>query len=671
LSRYCQGGSPLGTRIVAVSLVVVLSVIASALPVTAVEPHEDPDIAPWIFDGVALFQKYSQALDNVLAKDASSVEQLQEQATQANIPDELRDTVADFLSSGYSLARLIPMIEDDLEDSRTMLAQYRVGDAEERAAAAREKLSQAYARLRVMEETASETGSWWHDVDSAREGSALRQAYDEVQARLLRLRQLLDLLGEMRYSLSQQVETLQSETQQPGMPPIISGRVFRPTILTFSVDPITAFVGDRVEFQGVLSAEGRTLAGKKVTLLLNHSPALTLITNSSGIYQGEIVLPYQYISEMTIQAIYYPQGDDIGQYLGSSSTEITINVLYYDTRLNLDAPQVAYPGRKLTLKGSFDYGSNPVTEERSLSIYQDGEFVTEVTVATVFSLELMIADNTSTGRHRLTLYVAPHERYAPAQSVMELEVIRLTPVIEVDTPGVVLLPFNKDIQGRVYSSLGPLQDASLEISLVGRRAITHSRDDGTFHARLSTGMNLTLLGSQDLRITVTPVEPWYRADSIVVRLLVINPVNIGGLALALAIPTLLGIFRLRRRVAPAISMPPLEPAPALVKRESPPRPEIQESEAKGDTRTILLALYRGILRLVQEVTTVVLLPYHTLREFTQEITPGLGVFAGYFQEFTLMIERLLYSRHRLTEADATRAIELTQKLKEGVKGEGT
>ncbi|MDO8715224.1 MAG: hypothetical protein Q7J73_00170, partial [Dehalococcoidales bacterium] len=153
-----------------------------------------------------------------------------------------------------------------------------------------------------------------------------------------------------------------------------------------------------------------------------------------------------------------------------------------------------------------------------------------------------------------------------------------------------------------------------------------------------------------------------------------NPANIAGILLIVIIPALFGVFRLRKRVAPAARMPALEPVPALVRKEIPARPDIL-APAKGDPRTVLLALYQGILRLVQEITAVVLRPYHTLREFSRESAPKLGIFGPSlvkdFQEFTLMIERLLYSRHRSTEADTVRARELGRSLMKGVKNEST
>ena len=636
---------------------IALVVFAGALPVMALEPHENPDTAPLVFDGVALLQKYSQALDYVLGTNSTAVEQLQEQSTLANIPPQISNTVDNFLSSGHTLAGLIPLVEADLENSKTMLAQYRVDDARQNLMPANDKLNQAYSGLLVMESTASDTGRWWQ-ADSARPGSALRQAYDEVQAKLLGLHQLLDLLNDMYRSLTR-TETLPS---------------LRSSNLSLTVEPETAFVGDKVTFRGVLNSGGEPLSGRIVTLLLDHSPVSSVLTGNDGVFHGEVTLPYRYVPEMTVQALFYPVGNDIGRYLGSSSPVVTVKVLYYDTGLNLEAPHPAYPGRKILLKGSFDYGNNPVAEGRSLSVYWDGELAAEWAVTANFSLELPVAANTSLGRHRLTLYVAPLGRYTPSQSVAEVEVTRIAPVIEVDTPGIVLLPFTQDIRGKVYSSFGPLQNANVEITLVNWKASTRTLNDGSFHARLDTGLGLTLLGNQDLRVTVAPAEPWHKAETRTIPLLVINPANITGILLIVIIPAIFGVFRLRRKTVPAANIPAPELVPALVRREN-PRPDMPAPAAKGDPQTILLSLYRGILRLVQEVTAVILLPYQTLREFSRESTPKLGVFGPSlvkdFQEFTLMVERLLYSRHRSTDADTTRARELSRRLMNGVKNEGT
>lgn len=639
-------------------VIAALASLASAFPALALEPHENPDTALSEFDVVWVLGKYSEALDHVLGRNAAGVEALQEQASWANVPGDLRDTVNIFLSSGYSLAGLLPAIEADMEDWRRMLAQFRPEEAEASSAAAAQKLGQAYSELGTMERGARRTWQSWQ-AESAPEGTTLRVAYKEVEARLLRLRRQLDLLGEMRRSLTQQTEMV---TRTSGL---------LPTSMTLSMEPMAAFVGDSVEFRGSLTAEGKPLPGRKVTVMLAGSPVSEVFTDSGGFYQGRLVLPYQYVSEMGLQAIYYPQEEDIGFYLGCSSPRVTIKVLYYPTKLSLEVPGNAYPGRKLRLPGSLDYGDSPVPEGRSLLVYWDGELAAEETVAAAFSLELPVMPEMSLGKHQVMLYVPPQGRYAPAWARTAVEVIKTIPVIDIDAPGVILLPFTLDVRGRAYSPLGPLQDASLGIALGKWEASARSQEDGTFSARLHTGMSLTLVGSQELRVSVTPREPWHRASSLATGLLLINPVNIVGLAIILAIPVFFGAHWLRRRAVRAPATPRPQPVPALVRTESPPRQaKPAQPEARGAPDAVLIALYRGVLKLVQRLTAVVLRPSHTLREFAQECAPRLGPLAGYFQEFTLMIERLLYSRHHPSQADAARGWELSRRLEEGTKGEG-
>lgn len=639
-------------------LAIMAAFMVNASSAAAIPPHQDPDSALWVFDGVSLLNKYSEALDNVLGRDATAVSALQEQASRANIPSELGDSVDDFLSSGDTLAQLIPEIESDLEMSRIMLGQFRTDESEASAAAAKEKLTRAYKQLEVMEREAKTTGGWWK-AGSAKLGSALMDAYQGVLDRLEELLRLLDLLGQMSSNLAEQSATVAVPLSH--------------TAVSLWVEPLSAFVGDTVEFGGELSSESQPLPGRKVTILLGGAPVSEEITDSKGIYRGRITLPYRYVPEMTLQTIYYPRGDDIGLYLGSSSPEVTVTVLYYVTRLKLEVPENAYPGLGLVLKGQFDYGDSPSPQDRSLQVYWNGSLAAEKTVApTVFTLELEVAPETNLGKHRLSVYVSPDKRYGPASADADVEVVKLTPVIELDAPAVVLLPLSQDIQGRVYSSLGPLQQASVRISLGDWETTTRTGNEGTFHARLGTGLSLTLVGSQALQASVRPTEPWHQASSSTVNLVMINLANIAGLVLVLAISVLLGVRQWRRRPAPMAAPAVPQPSSALVGKEShPPQPELLKPEPEGSPQSILVTLYRGVLRLVQMLTAVLLRKNHTLREYAQECAPKLGPLAGYFQELTDIMEKALYARQRPEQADAVRGTKLTRKLLEEVDHENS
>ncbi|HEX77926.1 MAG TPA: DUF4129 domain-containing protein [Dehalococcoidia bacterium] len=625
-------------------------------------PHENPATAPWVFDGVSLLGHYSETLDCILARDPEGVKLIAGEMPRANTPDELEDAIGDFMSSGHALAQLVLDIDGGLATARALLSQFRPEEAEEGLGVAARKLAKAYLELKAMEGAAQDTGQWF-GVASTPGDVELRSAYSQVEEGLLSVRSLLDLLRDMLQSLRQQIEELEEPRAE----------LFRPTQLTLSVRPVSAFVGDEIGFWGSLTSEGEPLPGRRVTVLLDGAPADTVQTGPGGTYRGSLVLPYRYVPEMTVQALFYPQGDDIGLYLGCSSPVVTVKTLFYNTRLSLSVPGQAYPGRELAIAGKFDYGSAPLPQSRTIRVYWNGEAIASEAVAESFTFKFNIDGDTAPGKYDFTVFVTAQKRYAPTWATVEVEVVKVVPAIDIDAPGMVLLPLGFGIKGKAYSALGPLQDASLRIGLGDWEMTTTSLADGSFNARVNTGMSLTLGGPENLEVRVMPKEPWHAPSYAQVGLWVVNPVHIGGLLLVLVIivlPVASGMRRLRRGEAEAAFPGELQPAPALIGEEGAgPGADMFKAMAKGSPEAILLTLYRRVLGLILGITAVALRPHHTLREFARQCAPYLGPLAGYFQEFTALVERLLYSRHRLGEEEATRGRQLSQSIEEGLKGE--
>ncbi|MBI2854965.1 MAG: DUF4129 domain-containing protein [Chloroflexi bacterium] len=630
-------------------LLTMLAVVAAGvLPVSAASPHENPDTAPFVFDGAAVLGKYSEALDAVLQKDSAAVESLQGQVPLANIPTDLRDTVDMFLSSGRSLAQIVFQITAKLDKSRELMGQFRPDDAQKAAEGMQEDLAEARSHLGVMEDKAQRTGQRWR-VDSATQGSALRLAYSEVMYRLARVRALLDLLGEISQSTGLQIGKLTGE-----------GLTLRPTSLTLRVEPGAAFVGDTVSVQGTLRSGATNLVGKQVTILLDGSPAMVVSTSNGGGYRGRIQLPYRYVPEMNLQAIYYPRGNDIGTYLGSSSPEVAISVLYFNTQLTLDVPQGGNPGRNLKVNGLLYYGHNMVPESRNVSIYWDGALFGEMTTRETFSVDLPLPADTSLARHQLMFSVSPQGKYAPTQASAEVEVSKIVPTIVMDTPTAVLLPLTQYITGRIYSPLGPLQDTAVTAALGDWETSSPTSDDGSFRLSLRTGLVLSLVGTQKLVVTASPSEPWHESASASASLLVVNFAGISLVFFLLMAAAAFGAVRLRKRPLPAVQPVAVTPVAVAAADVSAPEPIVPEAQGTRSHRDVMLGLYRRTLQFVQRVTSVVLRPSHTLREYADDCAPRLGPLGGRFREFTLMIERLLYSRHGAAEPEVLRAGDLNK-----------
>lgn len=647
----CEG-SQLRLQITAVSLLVaLLGSLFQNNPATAAGLQENPETTPLVYDGVALFQKYVQAVGLVPSGDTAGLQLLRDEAEYANIPPELRTTAANFLLSCVNIGALVPELQSELEEAKTLQAQYRIADALPVLESVKDKLKRAYAGLLVMDNAAADTGRWWN-VDSLRAEDPLNAAYRDVREQLRNVRNLLDLLYNMESSMVQ----------------IKPGASLRASSLSIAIDPDTAWVGDTIVLRGTLSSEGIPLEGRIITVLMDNIPVGSALTGSAGVYEASVTVPFKYVPVVNLKAVFFPADNDVGQYLGTSSRLAELNVLFYRTTLRVSQGTPANPGRDFLVTAVFSYNDSPAPDGRYFSIYLDRNLVFKGTVGQNTFLRLPVASGTTPGTHSLSCYATPSGRYAPAGYEMPVEVNLVAPVIEVDAPRLFFLPFSREIEGKVFSSFGPLINTAVEISVGGWRASEVTREDGIFSARLDTGLSpstwlrtsLTLLGRQQLRVTAIPEEPWYKTVSVETPVTVINPVSMTGILLVLAIPFWFFV-RERRRVR--LLTPRFLPVPA------PPAPFPDNISTPANAGSILVTLYKGVLTLVQAAAGLVLQPCQTLGEFALEAGSKLGNLAVFFHEFTRIVERHLYSKHSTAGTDTIRAKELGRTIMTGIKHE--
>ena len=629
-------------------LVIIIALAALAIMpgyAAALGPHENPGNASEVFDGAALFRQYAWALDYVSLRDLAGLKMLVDETTFANIPPDLAGTMQDFLSANQDLVQLLSSLDIDVDTATALLSQFRQEDAEVLLKAIEDNLLKANQSLGLADSKLQETSNWFQ-AESALAESELRKAFDEAVSKLALQNIGLD-------SLAESVRTL-SKGELPAE--------LHPTSVSLAVDPTVAFVGDRIGFQGRVTSDAEPLGGREVTILLDGAIAANIETDPDGTYRGNLELPYRYVSEMSVEALYRPQGDDISIYGGSASPSVAITVLFYETRLSLATPKKAYPGRTFTLEGQLDYGSNPVPEARQVQVYWDDGLKSEQAVTESFAMELPLPNDTTLGKHLVKVDVTPQQRYAPNSFTAEVEVTRAAVFIDIDAQGMALLPFGLTVAGKVYSDLGWLDGATVNVTLGDWEVTTRTAKDGSFKVRLNTGMSLTMFGSRKLEVSAVPNEPWNQASQVSPGLKVINLVNIFGLVLAIAV-ALFAFYRVRRafKRTPVVSPQP-SPATPETGHTAVPQPEVP-----GGPMSMLLAVYRQVLRLVQNITSMMLRPNQTLREFTQETAPRLGPLAGYFREFTSMVERVLYSKHPPKEEDVARGQELSKRLQEGTR----
>jgi hypothetical protein len=636
-----------------------LSLLNASIALAAT-PHENPETATPVFSAIALFRYYSYSLDSILLKDAVEAEAKLAKLPWANVPQSLETATEDFGTSGINLAQLVVEIDGHLSQLKVLREESRVDEAAQLAIGISANLTEARSELGKIEESVTTAGSVFN-VPSSPEGSDLKISYQEVWDRINRIREMLNLSGEV----------LVNELQ--GMKPT-GGELPERTEITLSVEPMTALVGDNVSFEGTLTSGQEPLGERDVDILLNSSAYVTVQTDASGRYQGVLQLPYWYRSELDVQALYYPRRGDIGLYYACLSPVVKVKVLFYPATLQIKPEAKAYPGRETSVSIRYDYGDAPVPEARQVEIYFDDRIVTRTTAPVEFVQGIQIDPDTSVGKHTLTVSSAAAGRYAPAVGSIALEVTKAATVLDMHLPRVTLMPGVLNLKGKIYSELGPLSDAQVKLAIGKSQVELTTQKAGDFETKIRLGMSLGLVGSQDLAIQILPSEPWHEPLVITKPLLVVNVVNCAGVLVILIV---LGVYlpsRLTKRLgvyAPRKAPPPTppelpQPLPVVSRDITDGIPE--GGQESGDPRRQVVYWYHFVTGLLARMAKAVLKPQQTLREFSQECSRILGPAANYFMALTKILERIIYSDYQPTAEDAEQSKQLSLTIREKLKG---
>ncbi len=645
-----------------VYLLIPLNFMLKAEPQSlAVMPHENPAVTDPVFSRIPSFVFDSVNLNLAFQMDPEKVKAVLRTRPFLHIAQSVEQAIDNFAASRVYISDIMGQIDEDLGNLRAFMGENRFDEASRLADETYARISQAHRELEQIEEATKDTGDMLR-MDSVPAETGLRKAYDELLESIDRGREMLDLYPDILGNL---------------LAPITAEEALRPTELILNIEPRAASVDDNVRFWGMLTSDGTGLSGREIDILLNGSRVLTVETGASGYYHGTLRAPYWYISEIDLQALCYPRGEDIGVYICSLSPITKVTALYYQTGLEVMVEDKDSFGQQTTVTGRFDYGQSPVPVERKVEIYLDDVLIAEVTTGEEFSHEIKLDPGLDAGKHTVTVFAAADARYSPAVATAILNVTRTTPILDINMSPVAMIPGRIGVGGRLYSEDGPISGALVRMQLGESQVETVSSEDGTFETEIKMGMVFSLIGSQGLGIQVIPQEPWNATLAITRNIVTVNVISCGVLLILLAV---FGIYLPRRsgfrtrayswRIerTPAAAT---RPEPALIHGTSVlPLAVLEDSpETDGEPRNRVLHWYRLMVRLVQRITEAVLSPQQTLREFSRESSRVLGPAANYFYDLTRMVERLLYSRYRATERDVEKSKQLSGKMEEGLKGE--
>lgn len=624
----------------------------------AYRPHQDPATAQELADPVALLLFYGSALDLAAIGQYQDGQSLLDELKETNIPGELGFIIDRFNALGQQLFTALANLESLLDEASSLLAENNIGDAEQKLDRAGQLVDDT--RL-ILEEFGLAI-----DVSGDSLGALAELASSELEAAHERLSQIPGRLNQLVDRLEQLRQGLVRDTNQ-------AEAVLIPTELSLSVTPASVFVGDDITVSGQLTAGLSGLGGRVVVVTTEEiigivgekglgraaQEVVVVTTDPDGSFSTSLTIPYNYVTTMTLRALYTPSGSDNNIYTASSSPPVVISTRFYSSQIEVSVPEDIHPGLPVTISGQLS--STGDTIERTLRLFLDNRLIAEDTIRDDFTIQFTPSPELTSGRYSLTLEVTSQGRYLGTSKSLDINISMIPVQADIQTPQLIILPESINIRGRVYHSDGSLEDAELRLTFGDSVTTARTSSLGSFNATLEAPLDLFLFGPQQLTVTLEPVEPWYAPLELEIQIIIINPALIGLMLVAFLSA---GLLTYRRRTkAPAGPKGATSPR-AGFQQPSPARPRPRRHyELKGIRGRILLA-YLQALAAVEKAAGTSLAPQTTLREFLGAATPFLAAALGAFNELTTLAEVAMYSSHQPDRDTAARAEGLANAIKE-------
>jgi hypothetical protein len=345
----------------------------------------------------------------------------------------------------------------------------------------------------------------------------------------------------------------------------------------------------------------------------------------------------------------------------TSSVAAIGRLLPYETVIELNAPEMAYPGRLLEISGRIRERA-PSPSRRRVTVELDGRPVAEI-ASGVIHVQFAMPDDIVTGPHRLQVQVPEQGRYRAARWAKTIGVSRITPRIEISFPTWAIVPGRFSISGSVASELGPMTGTIVRVGIAGHEYEQMTSESGDFHISGSLPAAVNLGGPTELSIIVLPREPWYAPITEPRRVITVNLISVGGLVAVLLVGIAIVLTQVNRRPFVGATREAPEPAAGDIAEG---RAAATLAQARGSLAEELVAIYRRVIRELEvafgiqaEVTT-------TLREFV-ELLP-VRAEGDTLWRITVLAELALYSPHPVTSAHVEQARALGVQLEGAFSG---
>jgi uncharacterized protein DUF4129 len=355
----------------------------------------------------------------------------------------------------------------------------------------------------------------------------------------------------------------------------------------------------------------------------------------------------------------------IAVYRATSKTTSSVaavgRLLPYETVIELDAPEMAYPGRLFEISGMIRERA-PSPSRRHVSVELDGQPVAEITSGVIHA-QFAMPDDIVAGLHRLQVQFPEQGRYRAARWTKTIQVSRITPHFEASSPTWVTVPGRFSISGSVASELGPLTGAAVRVSIAGHEYEQMTSESGGFQISRGLPAALNLGGPTEISITVLPREPWFAPVTEPRRVITVNLISVGLLVAVLLVGIAIVLTRVNRRPLVAATREAPEPAAKDVAQG---RAAAALAQVRGSLAEELVAIYRRVLRRLEVASGIQVDVTTTMREFVGLLP--MRAEGDTLWRLTVLAELALYSPHPVTPAQLDQAHTLGVQLEGALSG---
>jgi hypothetical protein len=449
--------------------------------------------------------------------------------------------------------------------------------------------------------------------------------------------------------------------------------VRKPTYLMIQPPDSTVWVDSTARLTGLLTCDEGPLAKRTVQFMAQgvSGPLQEVFTDHEGRCAIDFLVSPTFGKEPTVNARYSPLGDDAETYRPSQSNAVSLQILYYPTKLAIKLSHKKVHLEEMVYVSGFLTGLSGIPlENRTVKLVVKGNVLNETMTERRGGYELSFAFHSpaSSGTYPVhTVFTPVTDRYSEVTSEeTHVELYYFPTRIRVTRSSSWSFSGGPaSIEGIVdVGSEGLVKKQLVSIFLGGSEvARAEAEKIGPFGVyKVTFSVPLRVSGTQDLTVSLVPPAPWYDPSATTVQVTIYNSITVALSIVATGVCTLIILrtpfpVHLRRRGKPRrATVASIEAEPVRLLHEQPPTLNLAWIRGREDNRDRVRATYAMAKAFIEYVVGYASKPSATHWEFLQEVKSKVEGSEPNLRALTLLFEVAEYSDYPCSIEDSEQAI---------------